>query len=570
MDAAYDARRIRALAIRTSASIDALMELKSDDPAAADALRTIRLTSRNLEDHWMRALRDIDASDAMTRWQASGVEPLALRRSRSTVDDNLPDHLRPHGMTMSDKRRDELLGLLASLDQAALLAALERTSRLPHDRAGAPGGPTDDELDALAHHLAMWVQHDQLLRVRLIERSTTTMLVGELLGRARFEPSFVSAVITHMAQPNGPDNGVDRQRFADSFASALTALLDEPAACLDLLARQPTVLQTLASWRPLDQDVVLDVVVTGLHQAVLDEPDRLADGYRALHTLTRLANGALDEAINPGVAVGVATSLPSYIDTLAVAVNSTTDDSLFVVSDRPTGVDVQLGRYPDVAALFGVMLRDQEARAVFGSVTSTWTVDRLEAATSPHDVDAALTEAADFTQLLIDAGVAEQQQANEAALDTESRTQTIGGALLAAAALGARAKGIPRPVTTVLKDTGEHALEWLSKTEPDTMPGRSIGPEIHRQMVVTAVSMSLSAPHLFDRDGQGHDVRLTSSQRRTIEADLAAIDAESDAEQREILVNRMSDHIQAHVPAVAPALQLVSNNAAASRLNRGP
>ncbi len=561
MDAAYDPRLIPELKGRTGEAIDALVRLKSNDPAAAGALRTIRLTRRNLEDHWMPALRDIEHSDAMVSWRASRIRPLGVRRLPGAHADNLPDHLRPRGMVLTDERRAALLGLLEWL---------ERTSLAPdeEDDLGNPGWPTDAELVALAGDLAFWVEHDSKLRARLIEMSTTNMLVGELLGRADFGPAFVSTVIVAMAQPNGPSNAVDRDRYAASFSSALAALLGDPAACLDLLANEPTVLQTLAAFPRLDQDVVLDVVVTGLRQAVEDDPGRLRDGYRALQLVSQLANGTLDQSIAPGMAVGVATSLPVYIDTLAVAVNSTSDDSLFIVSDREQHLDVDLGRYPDVVALFGVMLRDQEARAVFGSLTAEWTAGELAAARTPDEFDNALTTAANFTQLLIDAGVAEQQQMVGAAAATEARTQAVSGALLSAAALGANAAGVPRPVTTTFTYVGGLAVTWMSRTDPDVMPGRSLGPEIHRQMVVTAVTMGIRQPSIFREHAEDRSAPLSASQRRTIEADLAAIDAEDDSERREVLVNRMSDHIQSQVPALAPSLRLVSNNVAVSRLNR--
>jgi hypothetical protein len=394
------------------------------------------------------------------------------------------------------------------------------------------------------------------------------MLVGELLGRATFPSSFVSAVITVMATPNGPDDGGTRDRYAASIGVALGALVADPRACLDLLANEPTVLHMLAAFDRLDPAVVTEFVVTGLHLAVQREPARLEDGYRALQTLTLLADGPLDEAVAPAVAVGVASSMPAYLDGLAVAVNATTDDSLFIVSDRPRGVEVSFGRYPDVVGLFGVLLREEEARAVFGTTTAAWTTQRLEAATSPDAVDAALTASAHFTQLLVDAGVAEQQQMGAEAAEAEQRKRDIGRLALVGADAAMVNLGASGPARATMRTVTDVALRWITRTEPEKMPGRSIGPEIHRQMVVTVVSIALEDPGVFSDSGT--TAAPTPAQRRTIEADLAAIDAEDDPVRREFLVNAMSDHIQAYVPTLAPALRLVSNNVAAANLNRRP
>jgi hypothetical protein len=564
MDAAYDPELVHELHWRTAQTIDALSQLRSGDPAAIDALRILRLARRNLEDQWMPALRDIENSDAMVSWRASRLPPL----TRSTIDGALPDHLRPGGLApfgpLTEERLASLLGELAWL---------ERKSYTPE---GAPvdarGRPTDGQLDQLARDLAFWIPRDGRLRDAVIALAPTNLLVGELLGRAAFPSAFVSAVITTMATPNGPDDGGNRDRYAASMSAALRALVRDPGACLDLLVNEPTVLHALAGFERLDPAAVTEFVVTGLHVAVQLEPTRLDDGYRVLQTLTMLANGPLDRAVAPAMAVGVASSMPTYIDGLAIAVNSTRDDSLFIVTDRPRNVDVSFGRYRDVVGLFGVLLREQEARAVFGSTTADWTAQELEAATSPDALDAALTTSAQFTQLLVDAGASEQQQMASEAAETEERKRAVGRLALTGADAAMTAYHVPGAVRAPLRTIADSAVRWIARTEPEMMPGRSIGPEIHRQMIVTAVSIGMSTPGVFsDTDtDRAAAATLTPAQRRTIEADLAAIEAEDDSERREVLVNAMADHVQAHVPALAPALRLVSNNVAVAALDRTP
>jgi hypothetical protein len=562
MEAAYNPELVNELHWRTAQTIDALSQLWSGDPAALDAMRALRLARLNLQDHWMPALGDIERSDAMVTWRASqlATSPSARTANRS----HLPDHLRPGGISPFGVLTDErLAALLGQLDW------LERKSLSPE---GAPvdgsGRPTDGQLDRLARDLAFWVPRDDRLRDALISAAPTNMLVGELLGRASFPSAFVSGIITGLATPNGPDDGGNRDRYAASMNAALRALVTDPGACLDLLANDPIVLHTLAGFERLDPAVVTEFVVTGLHVAVQREPARLEDGYRALQTLTSLANGPLDEAVAPAMAVGVASSMPTYVDGLAVAVNSTRDDSLFIVTDRPRGVDVSFGRYRDVVGLFGVLLREQEARAVFGTTTADWAAQKLEAAASSVAFDAALTSSAQFTQLLIDAGAAEQQQMRDEAAASDENKRAIGRLALTGADAALTAYRIPGAVRAPLLTVADSAIRWIARTEPEVMPGRSIGPEIQRQLILTAVSIGMSNPAVFSDNVA--TAPLAPGDRRTIESDLATIEAEDDPEQREILVNAMSDHIQAYIPALAPALRPVSNNVAVANLNRGP
>lgn len=64
----YDPARIRTLGRRTSDSIRALDAISSSDPAAADAMRVVRLIRQNLGDLWMPLIREIEHSTSMTDW----------------------------------------------------------------------------------------------------------------------------------------------------------------------------------------------------------------------------------------------------------------------------------------------------------------------------------------------------------------------------------------------------------------------------------------------------------------------------------------------------------------------
>ena len=78
----------------------------------------------------------------------------------------------------------------------------------------------------------------------------------------------------------------------------MAALLRHPAECLDLLL-DPAVVYGIASWERLDSDVVREFTLAGLYDAVAADPGRLGDGYRVIATLTTIANGPLDDGLNP-------------------------------------------------------------------------------------------------------------------------------------------------------------------------------------------------------------------------------------------------------------------------------
>jgi len=97
------------------------------------------------------------------------------------------------------------------------------------------------------------------------------------------------------------------------------------------------------------------------------------------------------------------------------------------------------------------------------------------------------------------------------------------------------------------------------------MPGRPWGLEIHQQIVVTTIAMSIDRRDFF------HDEKersLTPTQRQEVEADLALIDRTLDPALREMRVNAMISNIEGYVPALEPALNAIDNNTAANDLTR--
>ena len=106
METAYDPARIQLLSTRTAQAVDELASIRCSDPAAADALRAVRLLRINLEDLWLPLLAQIRSSRAMITWLESTHD--RIERGREMIVDWLEDHRRPDNefARMSD---DELI-----------------------------------------------------------------------------------------------------------------------------------------------------------------------------------------------------------------------------------------------------------------------------------------------------------------------------------------------------------------------------------------------------------------------------------------------------------------------------
>jgi hypothetical protein len=268
----------------------------------------------------MPAIVQIVRSDAMVSWSDArldhpvgwwtGGRPLSATPVPALL--RTPDAC--HWTALSALTDDDLIGYVVWAD------------RLP---------PNALDLDVLARELTLRVAGDSGFSDRLLALASTTTLVGRLTARADFPAVFLAGVVTAMMWPHGPQSTVDLDGYAASLATAMSGLLHEPAACLDLLL-DPAVLYGIASWERLDTDIVTEFTLAGLYDAVEVDPHRLVDGYRVIATLTTIANGPLDHGVTPGMAVGVAGSMVGYIPTLAPALGfEATSRSVVIVDGGP-------------------------------------------------------------------------------------------------------------------------------------------------------------------------------------------------------------------------------------------
>ena len=561
MDAGYEPSRIDHLSRRTLEAIDALGALVSSDPAAADAIRAIRLTRHNLEDHWMPALRDIERSDTMVRWRVSRLSTFGLR-SVSSLADALPDHLRPGGgaATIPAKRREQLLARLDLLERKALAADADRAAGV--DPTGAP---TNTALVDLGRRLSWWVARDDGFASELAALSTSNMLIGRLLGIARFPTSSTSAVIRWMAAPNGPDTDVDHDRYAQSLNAALAALVDDPASCLDLLLDQPTA-SALAAWDELTDAALTDVVVSGLAVAVVADPARLQDGYDVLEFMTRAANGPLDSGFNAAMALGLAMTMPTYVDVLAESIVSVGSDDRVVVSSDATGVSADFGTYAEFQGLFGAIMRHRPARIQLGALTATWAHDTVAATDRRTSFDAALHDVSTFTTMLLDAADHEQRQVVAEFEQREASNAAHIAVIAWGVDLAIGARGASAQVRSATSTAIRAGAAWIDDDQPDDVTATGLGEEVRRQMMVAAITVGLTSPQVFGvaDNRQSGDERLGIADRRLVRRRLDAIREAPTPEARTRHTNRLLANVDG-TPLDA-ALNAVKGNAAATRL----
>ncbi len=544
MDPGYDPARVSVLSRHAAEALDALGQLGSTDPAAAEATRTVRLTRRNLEDRWMPALRDIERSDAMIGWRASQLNSL---RRRALNPDVFPDHLHPGGLvatTISPECRAELL---AELDW------LERTSLSGDDAIGAP---THAELGTLAGQLALWTARDADFADELVELSVSNMLVGRLLGEAKFASSFASSVVRRMALPNGPDTGVDRVRYAASLSTALASVTEDPTACLELLLDKPTA-YALAAWDLLDTDMLAGFVESGLHASVTADPRRLGDGYKVLTFLTQAANGPLDRGFNSGMALGVANSLPTYLDTLAPAIQTTALSDPMQVHDHVTGVSADFGTLAELHGLFGSIVRLPEARTALRAATISWSQTALVGARSLDEYDHTVATVSEFTSTVITAAEGEQAQVVAEDKAEDARNRQAGSVI----AVGVNATLGPKAGTAgaLIAPGIEEVAVWIGGHDVDDVSTPGLGNDVFRQMQVSAVAIAVARPTFFDGS---NDHPLTDDERQTTTEQLRTIRTETDPVARDAAITELLSNVSP-TPLVTKAVNSIKKNASA-------
>lgn len=538
MDAGYDPGRVHSLLRFTLESIDRLDALTSAEPMAADALRAVRLTRANLEDLWMPALRDLERSDAMVRWRASRLGTFGFR-PMSDLGGALPDHLRPSrdvaAVAIPAARREELLGRLDWLERTALAGDAE------------PGAPTEQQLAELAADVSFWVRRDDTFATEIVELSTSNMTVARLLGSGSFPTAFGARIVQTMAAPNGPDNGVDRDRYARSLGVALDSLVDEPDACLDLLLDRRTT-HALASWRHLDPRPLASFVTSGLLGAVQHDAERLVDGYEVLRFLTAATNGPLDRGMSAGMAVGVASALPVYLDTLAPALHGEGDAPVTVRRVTP---EVELGSYDDIVDLVGAMVRVPEAAGQLGRSLAQYTTTVFEQLGGDAPSRREVGHVVEFADLLRDARRNEQGELVLVAAADEARHRRLGGLVGSASNVLLLAGGVGATARAAVNLAFDTATNRLAPVSPAEMPTARNVLDPFDLITVAAIAAVQRDPAARRSAGLRS---VTPQQWGEVARRLDDVDAATGARGRTDAAHRLYEWIDDEVPALSAYL----------------
>jgi hypothetical protein len=426
----------------------------------------------------MPALREIERSAPMVRWRRSRFGTFGFR-PLSELGASLPDHLRPGGptaTTIPHERREELLGWLRWLDRTAT------------NGDAAPGAPTDRELADLASNLVYWVRRDDAFATELVELSTSNMIVGKLLGAASFPSAFGSRIVQRMATPNGPDTGVDHDRYAASLSVALDSLVDDPEACLQLLLDRSTI-HALATWDELDPTSLSNFVASGLMDSMLADATRAVEGFEVVRVLTLATNGPLDGGMSAGMARGVALSMPVYFPQLSAGIFQTGGEPV-----RISEYGLTLGTYDEIANLFGSVMRDDDAAGALGVALGAFTDQQLTRDGEDLTANGSLTDVVHLSLLLDDGARSEQAQLIVEATAEQARRNGLADLLGTGAGIALTATGMGaawRAAAALAIRTVTDATEDIGAEE---LAGASIASRQYQQIWMSAMANALARP----------------------------------------------------------------------------
>ncbi len=513
MDVGYEPDRVRHLLQRTIEAIDRLDAISSTDPAAADALRTIRLTRANLEDHWIPALRDIERSSSMSTWRRGGSGLFGLR-TLASLGEALADHLRPAGPARP----------LRALDDDRLVELILVIDALLGD-TGIEALPSKYDLDVLAQELVQRVGDEPGFARRLLRLAPDTVIVGQLTTRATFPTTFLAGAVRALAGPTSARASAALDEHARSMSAVLLSLTSRPGACLDLLL-DDAVLYRLATWHGLDATTVSDFTTAGMLADADQATGRLADGFDVVRRLTDFGVGSLDHGMSPGMARGLAMSMPAYFPMLA--------DAIFQTGAEPVRVStygLTIGTYEHVANLFGAVMRDGEAAGALGLALGAFTDSELTREGVDLTTASSLTDVVHLTLLLDTAAESEQAQMVMEAAAAEARRRNLGAWIGVGANIALTASGAGATWRGVASTAIRAATSAVADVDAERLAGASIRAQQYQQIWMSTMSVALDrrATAHADRHDPKMKGRLEEFRRRLVDieecVDLEARDA---------------------------------------------
>ena len=457
----YDPTRVEVLHQRTREAIAALDGLRSDDPAAADAMHAVARMSDTLERGWIPFIDAIRTSTAMTAWRhalgadpshlafASGAPGLSL--ASTWIATNGLDHLTD--AEVIDRLHDSIERVRAAragsdeferAERRLTTFAEEAVRRSRHDRAGfaAAMGTRLDEGGAVAILGAI----DALATAGRDPRRTglppASLDLAELLGPLSVAEPVAESIGWHLRSRTSlapliaerpwawdPDvlvgltagliGAIEEREYlplsitpnelAGNVGGLATALAHHPAASLALLG-DDLALDFLATNPYLDDESVETIFTAGLLVAPNAGRAAMGDG---LDVLSRLVSITDDDQLNDGTKRGVAASMVTFLPLLAPQLD-VRRPTIFVPYGMGHGESVQIGSYCDLQRLIGHLLTDDLAQLALGATTETYRAEQTKPlagaiAARPGDepaehrarIAAALEDVSDFSALVL-------------------------------------------------------------------------------------------------------------------------------------------------------------------------
>jgi hypothetical protein len=431
----YDPARILVLGRRTDEAIDGLHQLRCDDPAAAEALRVVRLTRHNLEHVLKPLVQSIASSRAMSVW-SNALGPstddvvravgglvahlgatagwVALTGLEGLTDDEIlvrwDDAPRRLSAALADGHDvdDAARGLVALLTETAArahdphlvdrwwrsigpegLADLLEVADRAHDAIerglAEVGGPVDAVDAPLALLLALASRRIDGVTAGLVDAARRSDLVTDLvlIDPVAFPADTLgrigAALVRHVAgDGDRPSHLADLDHEANAVLGAVAV---SPAASLTLLA-DGRALAGLATSSRLDGEVVEHVLAAGIAGA----PSRSDEA--ALAALAALVDVAGHDELTTGARRGAARAFGAHLPVVAPQLDRR---RRVVVVDTASSATVDLGSYDDVARLVGQVVGDAPAQMTLGVLIGAFRTEQLDLATS------ALADASGFS-----------------------------------------------------------------------------------------------------------------------------------------------------------------------------
>jgi hypothetical protein len=417
----YDPARVETLHQRTREALAALAVIRSDDPAADDAMSAVARTRDTLERGWVPFIDAIRTSTAMTAWRhaldpAQQRDPTANRASprppaTSWIVTNGLDELSDTDVidrlhVSIERFRDAVAGdvdvdraerqlatfaeesvrrarhdrsafattMEAHLGDRGAIAilgaidALDASARRDPRRRGIP--PAALDLAELLAPLAAAAPVLELIEAHL--RTSTSLAPLIAVTSPAWDPTVLLELTRDLVR------AIDERDYllamitpiqlAGNVGALSRALADDPNASLTLLTDEQA-LDYIATNPYLDAASVEAIITAGLLRAPTANGEAMGDGLEALSRLVTISD---DDVLNDGTKRGLAAAMLTYFPVLAPQL----DVRIPVVV--PYGADpddtVEIGSYCDLQRLFGQLLTDDPAQLVLGAMTERYRI----------------------------------------------------------------------------------------------------------------------------------------------------------------------------------------------------